>query len=82
MTGTEVDLWAVEETTGERIFVECKGYRSTISAEVLYKILGNVAARDLSSGWLISTYALGKDAKGVRITASKALRKASPTTSL
>ncbi len=66
LTGTEVDLLATEQTTGERVFVECKGYRSTISAEVLYKILGNVAARDLSAGWLVSTYALGKDAKGVR----------------
>jgi hypothetical protein len=66
LTGTEVDLLAVEATTGERVFVECKAYRSTISAEVLYKILGNVSFRGFSAGWLISTYALGKDAKGVR----------------
>jgi len=25
LTGTEVDLLAIENTTGERIFVECKG---------------------------------------------------------
>ncbi|MGE3279553.1 MAG: restriction endonuclease [Alphaproteobacteria bacterium] len=66
LTGTEVDLLATELSTGERIFVECKAHRSTISSEVLYKILGNVTARNFSSGWLISTYSLGKDAKGVR----------------
>jgi Holliday junction resolvase-like predicted endonuclease len=50
LTGTEVDLLAVEATTGERVFVECKAYRSTISAEVLYKILGNVSFRGFSAG--------------------------------
>lgn len=66
LTGTEVDLLAVERATGERVFVECKAHRSTIAAEVLHKILGNVAFRGFSAGWLISTHALGKDAKGMR----------------
>lgn len=66
LTGTEIDLLAVERTTGERVFVECKAHRSTISAEVIHKLLGNVTFRRVSAGWLISTYALGKDAKGLR----------------
>ncbi len=67
LTAMEVDLLAQEKSTGERVFVECKAFRSTISADVLSKLLGNVVADDdLTAGWLISTYALGKDAKGFR----------------
>ncbi len=55
LTGTEIDLLAVERTTGERVFVECKAHRSTISAEVIHKLLGNVTFRRVSAGWLIST---------------------------
>jgi hypothetical protein len=64
LTASEVDLLGTEATTGERIFVECKAYRSTISAEVLQKLLGNVVFKNYAAGWLISTFALGKDAKG------------------
>lgn len=66
LTGTEVDLLAVENTTGERVFVECKAHRSTISADVITKLYGNVTLKGFSAGWLISTFALGKDAKGIR----------------
>lgn len=68
ITGQEVDLLAVERTTGERIIVECKAYRSTIAAEVIHKLFGQVMFNGFSSGWLISTYDLGKDAKGIRDT--------------
>lgn len=64
LTASEVDLLGTENTTGELIFVECKAHRSNISSEVLQKLLGNVTFKDYSSGWLISTFALGKDAKG------------------
>ena len=64
LTATEVDLLGTEKTTSERIFVECKAHRSTISSEVLQKLLGNVHFKGYSSGWLLSTFALGKDAKG------------------
>lgn len=67
LTASEVDLLAQDNATSERVMVECKAYRSTISAEVLMKLLGNVTFNDsLNAGWLISTYALGKDAKGFR----------------
>lgn len=66
ITGQEVDLLAIEKTTGERVIVECKAYRSTIAAEVIHKLFGQVAFNGFSSGWLISTYDLGKDAKGIR----------------
>lgn len=64
LTASEVDLLGIEKTTGERIFVECKAWRSTIPSEALQKLLGNVIFRNYSSGWLLSTYALSKDAKG------------------
>lgn len=64
LTASEVDLLCTENTTGERIFVECKAHRSNISAEVLQKLLGNVVLKNYAAGWLISTFALGKDAKG------------------
>lgn len=64
LTASEVDLLGTDISTGERIFVECKAYRSNISAEVLMKLLGNVGFKGYSAGWLISTFALGKDAKG------------------
>ncbi|PSC03316.1 hypothetical protein SLNSH_19320 [Alsobacter soli] len=64
LTASEVDLLGKEKTTGETIFVECKAFRSNLSAEVLQKLLGNVHFKRYSSGWLISTFSLGKDAKG------------------
>lgn len=67
LAAMEVDLLAEDRTTGERVMVECKAYRQPISAEVLQKLLGQITFDDaLTSGWLISTYALGKDAKGFR----------------
>lgn len=66
ITGQEVDLLAEEINTGEKIIVECKAHRSTISAEVIHKLFGQVMMKGYASGWLISTYNLGKDAKGLR----------------
>lgn len=65
VTGVEVDLLCSEQTTGESVMVECKAYRSTISAEVLTKLYGTVMMKDYGAGWLITTHALGKDAKGL-----------------
>lgn len=65
LTGSEVDLIASEKMTGEKVFVECKAQRSTIEADVIMKLLGKIDFEGCSSGWLISTYDLGKDAKGV-----------------
>lgn len=66
ITGSEVDLLAIEKSTSERVTVECKGHRQNIAAEVINKLLGNVTIHDFSAGWLISTFALSKDAKGLR----------------
>jgi len=65
LTGMEVDLLATEITTGERVLVECKAYRTNIASEVISKLLGNVVLGGYASGWLISTAALSKDARGV-----------------
>lgn len=69
LTAMEVDLIAEDKTTRERLLVECKAYRSTIGADVLTKLLGKITFDgEHTLGWLISTYALGKDAKGFRDT--------------
>lgn len=70
-TASEVDLLGIEKSTSEAIFVECKAHRSNISAEVLQKLLGNVIFKNYSSGWLISTYHLSKDAKGFQLEWAK-----------
>lgn len=66
LTGTEVDLLAREQQTGERILVECKAYRNTLSADAITKLYGVVAIKNYAAGWLISTGPLSKDAKGLR----------------
>lgn len=65
LTGVEVDLYAKDNTTSEIIYVECKAYRSPLSSEVIMKLKGQVAFKDVSSGWLVSTGELSKDAKGL-----------------
>ncbi len=65
LTGNEVDLLATERQTGERHFVECKAHRANIAAEAITKIVGNVTMKGFSSGWLVSTSGLSKDAKGL-----------------
>jgi hypothetical protein len=67
LTASEVDLLAEDQQTAEQHFVECKAYRSNISSEVLQKLLGNVFFKNYSSGWLISTFDLSKDAKGFEL---------------
>jgi hypothetical protein len=66
LTGIEVDLLAKHKVSSEVVYIECKAYKdtTTISADVLTKLLGNVLFRNVSSGWLFTTGPLGKDAKG------------------
>jgi len=64
LTGMEVDLIATNKSTDEKIYVECKAHKNTLAADVITKLLGNVDFNDVSSGWLITTGPLGKDAKG------------------
>lgn len=67
LTGMEVDVLCKHKMTGEIILVECKAYRSNVAAEVITKLLGSVQIGDYAAGWLISTHALGKDAKGLQV---------------
>ncbi|NEZ43638.1 restriction endonuclease [Paenibacillus alvei] len=64
ITGAEIDLFAVHKVSGEKIYVECKAHKDNLSADVLTKIIGNVFMNSASSGWLLTTGPLGKDAKG------------------
>lgn len=68
LTGMEVDLIARNNISGEEIYVECKAYKEPIKADVITKILGNVTINGASSGWLLTTGQLGKDAKGLMVT--------------
>jgi Restriction endonuclease len=66
LTGVEVDLIAKDRATGERVFVECKGHRQNIPADVITKLHGAVDIHGFHSGWLISTAPLSQDAKGLQ----------------
>lgn len=67
VTGCELDVVAQDKQTGSRVLVECKAYRDkTINAEVLTKLMGNLAFHDeYKAAWLITTGRLGKDASGL-----------------
>ncbi len=65
VTGIEIDVWAKHKITGQKIIVECKAWESSLPGEVIMKLLGNVAFRNASAGWLITTGSLSKDAKGI-----------------
>ena len=66
VTGMEVDLLANHKVSGEEIYVECKAHKNPLSADVITKILGNLMVNEVSSGWLLTTGPLGKDAKGLQ----------------
>jgi len=66
LTGMEVDLLCREKINSEIVLVECKAHRSSVSAKAIQSLFGNVSMNDYASGWLISTYALGKEVKGIQ----------------
>jgi hypothetical protein len=67
VTGMEMDVLAQDAQTSERFLIQCKAYRNqTISAEVIFKLLGQLDFQRCSAGWLLSTTELGQEAKGVR----------------
>ncbi|GKT20069.1 hypothetical protein AVHY2522_24700 [Acidovorax sp. SUPP2522] len=67
VTGCELDVVAQDKQTGTRVLVECKAYRDkTLSADVLTKLMGNLAFSDeYKAGWLVTTGPLGKEALGL-----------------
>lgn len=75
ITGMEVDLLATHKVSGEEIYVECKAHKNPLAADVITKILGNLVVNDVSSGWLVTTGPLGKDAKGLQDSWEKKLTK-------
>ena len=66
VTGVELDLVALHQVSGRRIYVECKAHRDSLSADVLTKLLGTLDVHEqYQEGWLVSAGPLGKDAKGL-----------------
>lgn len=62
----EIDLLAKHKISNSTIFVECKAWDGTLPADVITKLLGNVVMKNADGGWLITTGALSKDAKGAQ----------------
>lgn len=71
VTGMELDLLAKHNYSGEEIIVECKAWEDNLPGDVITKLLGNVLFNDVSSGWLVTTGGLGKDAEGLKDTWEK-----------
>lgn len=65
ITGMEIDVMATHRITGAKIFVECKAWDTTLPADVITKLLGNIMLKGVDTGWLITTGPLSKDAKGI-----------------
>lgn len=66
ITGMEIDILARHKINNTQVLVECKAWDSTLPADVISKLLGNVLLRNANAGWLISTGPLSKDAEGIR----------------
>lgn len=67
LTGMEIDLYAKHKVNSARVFVECKAHESTLSAEAISKLVGDVTIQGFDYGWLVSTGPLSKDAEGLRL---------------
>jgi hypothetical protein len=66
VTGSELDLLCKHRVNQKIIYVECKAYRDTLTANVLTNLVGIINIRGYQEGWLLSTGPLGKDAKGLQ----------------
>jgi hypothetical protein len=64
VTASELDLLCKHKVNKRIVYVECKAYRETLSANILTQLLGTIDLNNYQEGWLISTGPLGKDAKG------------------
>lgn len=64
ITASELDLLCKHKVSAKEVYVECKGHKDSLSANVLTNLLGTVDFHEYSEGWLVSTGPLGKDAKG------------------
>lgn len=62
--GNLLEKLARHKISNSTIFVECKAWDGTLPADVITKLLGNVVMKNADGGWLITTGALSKDAKG------------------
>ena len=64
IAASELDLLCKHKVNKRIVYVECKAYRETLSANILTQLLGTIDLNNYQEGWLISTGPLGKDAKG------------------
>lgn len=67
VTGMELDVLAKHKVNSSTILVECKAHENALPADAISKLLGNVIIRNASSGWLMTTGPLTKDAEGARL---------------
>jgi Holliday junction resolvase-like predicted endonuclease len=66
VTGMEIDVLAKHKINNSHILVECKAWESTLPADAISKLLGNIELRKATAGWLFSTGPLSSDAKGIQ----------------
>lgn len=64
VTGMEIDLLAKGLDQPRTVLVECKAQRDPLPADVISKLIGNVAIRGADAGWLFSAGDLSKDGRG------------------
>lgn len=64
-SGMEIDVLAINNKSGCKIFVECKAHRNSIEGDVITKLAGQVFLKKVKSGWLFYTSELSKGAKGI-----------------
>jgi len=64
MTAVELDLLCKHKVTKSEIYVECKGFRDNIDANILKNLAGTLMFKGYDEAWLISTGTFGKEAKG------------------
>ena len=67
ITASELDLLCKNRINKKTIYVECKAYRDTLSANILTQLLGTVVSNNYQEGWLISTGHLEKMRKDLRV---------------
>ena len=67
ITASELDLYCEHSVSGKVVYVECKALKENLSVNVLHNLLGKIEFQDIPEGWLVSTGAFGKDAKGFMI---------------
>ena len=68
----EIDILAENRHTKEKAYIECKFTKHNFEAQVINKLIGNVAQNDdINLAYLVTTSEPGSDAKGLLVDIDK-----------